>query len=291
MRFGFVLEEKARYPVRVLCRVLEVSKSGFYAWCKRDESDRSKADRALVVEMKAVHAESRRTYGSPRIHAELRELGRHVSRKRVARLMKRHGIRPKQKRKFRTTTDSSHALPVAENILDREFDVDEPNRAWASDITYVLTKEGWLYLCVILDLFSRRVVGWAAGARIDGELAERALLMALHRRAPSGGLLFHSDRGSQYAANEFQRILIENGVQCSMSRKGNCWDNAVAESFFATLKTELVHDADFTTRNEALRAIFDFIELFYNRTRRHSALGYLSPADYETMVVKKRRAA
>jgi transposase InsO family protein len=281
MRFRFVQAEKATYPVSVMCRVLEVSRSGFYAWVRRPESARSRDDRTLLVAIRAAHQASRKTYGSPRIFRELQEDGHTAGRHRVARLMRGHDIRGRRRRRFRNTTQSGHAHPIAANTLDRCFTAPSPDAMWVTDITYIWTLEGWLYLSVILDLYSRRVVGWAMGSRIDQALTLRALRMAVQGRRPKPGLLHHSDRGSQYAAAAYRRMLGANGITCSMSRKGNCWDNAVAESFFATLKVELVHETVFPTRARAQRELFEYIEVFYNRVRRHSSLGYISPMDYE----------
>lgn len=281
MKFAFIAVEKASFPVAALCKVLGVSRSGFYAWTERVPSARSLEDAKLRVHVAAAYELGRGAYGAPRIHRELRAAGVNVSRKRVARLMGRLGLQSRRKRRFKATTDSNHALPVAENILDRKFEVDAPNVAWVTDITYVWTSEGWLYLAAILDLFSRRVVGFAMSERIDRALVLEALTAAVGRRVPNAGLVHHSDRGSQYASNDYQDVLDDLGVVCSMSRKGNCWDNAVAESFFATVKTELVYQRRFATRAEAREAIFEFIEVFYNRQRRHSFLGYVSPVEYE----------
>ena len=288
MKFAFIAVEKASAPVAVLCKVLEVSRSGFYAWEQRVPSAHSLEDAKLRVHIAAIHERSRGLYGAPRVHAELRASGFTVSRKRVARLMRELGLESRRKRRFKATTDSKHSLPVAENILDRKFEVDAPDVAWVTDITYVWTSEGWLYLAAILDLFSRRVVGFAMGDRIDRALVLDALCAAVGRRVPNAGLVHHSDRGSQYASNDYQTALDDLGVVCSMSRKGNCWDNAVAESFFATLKTELTYLRRFATRAEAREAIFEFIETFYNRERRHSTLGYLSPVEYEMKFDQER---
>ena len=263
----------------------------FYAWEVRGPSARKAEDEKLAVQIAAIHKASGDTYGSPRIHNELEADGVTVSRKRVARLMAELGLASCRKRRFKATTDSKHKLPVAENVLDRNFEVDAPDVAWVTDITYVWTDEGWLYLAAILDLFSRRVVGLAMSERIDRALVLEALRNAVGRRVPSAGLLHHSDRGSQYASGDYQKALVDLGVVCSMSRKGNCWDNAVAESFFATLKTELVYTRRFATRTEAREAIFDFIEIFYNRRRRHSTLGYVSPVDFEKKFVEETMSA
>jgi transposase InsO family protein len=287
VKFAFISAEKASTPVSVLCRVLEVTRSGFYAWQQRAPSERAIDDQKLALEIAAIHKASGETYGSPRVHAELRANGFEVSRKRVARLMRELGIKSRRKRRFKATTDSGHKLPVADNVLDRKFDVDAPNVAWVTDITYVWTDEGWLYLAAILDLFSRRVVGHAMSERIDRALVLEALRDAAGRRIPDMGLLHHSDRGSQYASNDYQGALRELGVVCSMSRKGNCWDNAVAESFFATLKTECIYSRRFSTRTEARKAIFHFIEGFYNARRRHSTLGYVSPMEFEKKFIEE----
>ena len=247
----------------------------------RPESLRSAANRALLADIRMIHQESRQTYGSPSIWYALVRRGQQVGEHRVARLMRRAGLRAKTLKKWRATTQSNHRLPVAENTLNRQFTVEHPNRVWAGDLTYVWTAEGWLYLAVLLDLYSRRVVGWAMGPRLTVDLAERALTMALAHRAPTAGLLHHSDRGCQYAAASYQRVLDGYGFIPSMSRTGNCWDNACVESFFGTLKRELVYHRRYATRDEATQDIFEYIEVFYNRTRRHSTLGYHSPAEYE----------
>ena len=281
MRFAFVEVEKARFPVAMMCRVLEVSRAGFYAWRTRPEAIRVGQDQRLAVEIASIHAESRRRYGSPRVHAELQRRGRTTSRKRVARLMRTQGLRARHKRRFRTTTDSAHEFPVAPNIVRRKFEADAPNKTWVTDITYIWTPEGWLYLAVILDLFSRRVVGWGMSEQITRKLALDALDMALFQRQPPRGLIHHSDRGSQYASGDYRRMLAANQIVCSMSRRGDCWDNAVAESFFSTIKLELVYESEWATRSEARAAIFEYLEVFYNRERLHSSLGYLSPAAFE----------
>ena len=291
VRYRFVWAEKAEFPVVLICRMLEVSTSGFYRWTKRTESTRARSDRAVTLDIKAAHRASRGTYGSPRIHRELAAQGHKVGRHRVTRLMRENGLRGKQRRRFRTTTQSNHRWPVAPNTLDRQFAVTRPNVAWVGDITYVWTLEGWLYLCVILDLYSRRVVGWAMSARIDQALTVRALSMALEACDPGPGLIHHSDRGSQYAANDYQSLLRARGITCSMSRKGNCWDNAVAESFFATLKVEFIHESLFRTRSQATTEIFEYIEAFYNRVRRHSFIGYVSPQEFESDYVRLHSAA
>jgi putative transposase len=284
MRYRAILDHADRYPLRLMCRALKVSPAGYYAWATRPESERAKANRALLLHIRTLHRESRRTYGSPSIWQALTKRGHCVGEKRVARLMRAEGIRAKTVKKWRVTTDSQHKLSVAANALDRQFAPTAPNRLWAGDITYVWTLEGWLYLAVVLDLFSRAVIGWAMGPRLGADLAADALTMALARRRPATGLLHHSDRGVQYASGDYQRLLADAGIRCSMSRKGNCWDNAVVESFFATLKKEVIHDRRYTTRAEARQDVFEWIEVFYNRQRRHSTLGYRSPAEFEAMM-------
>lgn len=303
MRFSFISDHASEFEVQTMCRVLEVSRAGYYAWKGRGEHgpsdrlcERERAQQDLTVRIRTVHKKSRRTYGSPRIHRELRGQGFRVNEKRVARVMREEGISAKQKKPFRvTTTDSSHAHPIALNVLGRKFNVREitgPNRVWASDITYIPTGEGWLYLAVVLDLYSRMVVGWSMKHTMEKSLTLDALQMALDHRGihgdpVNGGILHHSDRGSQYACGDYRTLLDQNGMVCSMSRKGDCWDNAVAESFFATLKRELVHRAEWqacsATHEDARAALFEYIEVWYNRERRHSSIGYVSPAEYEMM--------
>jgi putative transposase len=281
MKFAFIQAEKAVFPVTVLCRVLEVSRAGFYATQSRPLSARAREDDHLAVQIAAIHRASRRRYGSPRVHAELRAQGRCISRKRVARLMRRAALAAQRRRAFRITTQSQHDRPVMPNRLARQFTAAGPDRVWVSDITYLASAEGWLYLAVVLDLFSRRIVGWATSDRLGEGLALEALGMAVARRRPRPGLVHHSDRGSQYASVEYRGILSAHGLEGSMSGVGNCWDNAVAESFFATLKVELDGDGVWPTRGHAHRAVFDYIELFYNPERRHSTVGYLSPIAFE----------
>jgi putative transposase len=281
MRFAFIAVEKARYPVTVLCRVLAVSRSGFYAWSRRGESTRQRANRLLRPIIRAEHLASRGTYGSPRLQVALRARGHRVGRNRLARLMREDGLQARRRRRFRVTTNSNHHRPVAPNRLDRRFYADAPNQAWVSDLTYLWTAAGWLYLCVVLDLYSRRVVGWAMSASLGRELVLQALRMAFSMRAHPQGVLCHSDRGSQYASADVRNLLAQHGATASMSGRGNCFDNAVAESFFATLKIELVRDQRFTNREQAWREVFDYIEIFYNQQRLHSYLGYQSPAAFE----------
>ncbi len=281
MRFRFVEAEKAHYPIRLMCRCLAVSRSGYYAWRGRPPSARAKHDARLRVEIAVSHTASRRTYGSPRILSDLRAEGHQVSRKRVARLMRELGLVGRRKRRFRVTTDSKHRFPVAPNVLMRDFEVAEPNIAWVTDITYVATLEGWLYLAVILDLFSRRVVGYALSERIDRALVLEALREALGRRPETRDLIHHSDRGSQYASHDYREALEQAGITCSMSRRGDCWDNAVVESFFGTLKAELLYELPLQTRDATRSAVADYIDAFYNVRRRHSSLGYQSPLEFE----------
>lgn len=284
MTFAWIEERKTEWPVVLMCRVLGVSRSGFYAWRSRDASAADERREELTEEVKDIHAQVKARYGSPRIHAELVAKGHACSVNFVAKVMREAGIAAKTRRKFRQTTDSNHTLPVAENVLDREFDPEEPNTSWCADVTYIPTREGWLYLAIVEDLFSRRIVGWSMDATMTSRLVVDALEMALSCRlkgSSSSGLVAHSDRGSQYASEHYQRRLAEEGITCSMSRRGNCWDNAAMESFFASLKKELVHDEDYATRDEAKASIFEYIEAFYNRVRRHSALGYVAPDEYE----------
>jgi transposase InsO family protein len=285
VRFAFIEAEKARYSVRTLCRLLGVTRSGFYAWCKRDESPRAIANRRLGVEIRSAFEANRRAYGSPRIYHELRAAGGSAGRHRIARLMRQHGLQARRKRRFIATTDSRHDRRVARNLVRREFEVAQPNRVWAGDVTFIPTSDGWLYLAVLLDLCSRRVVGWAMSARNDESLVLDALRMALEQRCPAPGLVVHSDRGTTYAGGGYQAALSRAGARCSMSRRGNCWDNAVVESFFSSLKTETAIGQSFASRALARQLVFDYIECFYNRTRRHSTLDYLSPESYEQSLI------
>lgn len=265
-----------------LTRVLGISRSGFYAWRRRPEGMRSRERRALLTSIRRLHEEVDQVYGAPRMHRELRAEGHRCGRHRVARIMRSAGLRARRRARRRPrTTDSKHALPVAPNVLAQKFQAEVPDRVWVGDITYLRTGEGWLYLAVLLDLCSRKVVGWATDRSIDRSLALRALGAALDCRRPSPDLLHHTDRGSQYASTDYQLELEQAKLRCSMSRKGNCYDNAVAESFFATLKKELAHHRRWHTRAQAHSEVFEYIEGFYNHRRRHSALGYLSPVAYE----------
>jgi len=283
MKFRFIEDHREVFLVRVMCAVLAVSSSGYYAWRVRPESARAVANRALLDDIRRVHAASRRRYGSPHVHASLHAEGKRVGRNRIARLMHRHGIQARRKRRFRCTTDSHHAFPLAPNLLARQFTATAPNRIWLADITYIPTAEGWLYLAVVLDMFSRKVVGWAMRETMAQELTLDALRMAIANRRPGPELLHHSDRGSQYAAHEYRRLLDAHGMLCSMSRKGDCWDNAPMESFCGSLKTELEDDGVYDTRQAARNALFSFIEGFYNRERLHSAIGYQTPVQMELL--------
>lgn len=281
MIFRFVSNHQSEFPIFLMCRVLEVSRSGYYAWLKHPESKRDQDDKALSQEILEIHQESFCTYGSPRVYRELKRRGKHIGEKRIVRLMRKDGLRAKTKRKFKVTTDSRHNFPVAPNLLNREFTPAELNKVWASDITYIWTAEGWLYLAVVMDLFSRTIVGWSMSERMTRELVINAFVMATKRRNPPSGLLHHSDRGSQYASADYQNILAKHGAICSMSRKGNCWDNAPVESFFGTLKREHVFHNRYLNRAQARQSIFVYIEQFYNRKRIHSALGYRTPSNME----------
>jgi transposase InsO family protein len=271
--------------------MLEVSRSGYYAWTTRGEAPRVQADADVVEEIRAAHKAGRGNYGSPRVVRALRKQGRRISKNRVARLMRKEGIVGRRKKRFRKTTDSNHPGPIAPNVLERNFHVDLPNTAWVTDVTYVFTHQGWLYLAVILDLFSRRVVGWAASANNDRALALDALQGAVTLREPATGLIHHSDRGSVYASGDYRGALDMLGAIKSMSRKGDCWDNSVAESFFATIKGEMIDHEDYQTRDEASAAIADYINAFYNVTRLHSAIGYMSPIEFELKFRIQEQAA
>jgi transposase InsO family protein len=264
-----------------MCHVLEVSENGYYNWRKRGKSQRKQDDEQLTERIKDAYDDNRGVYGSPRIHAELKEQGIHCGRKRIARLMREKGISAGRKRQKARTTDSSHDSPIAPNLLSRDFTADAPNKKWLTDMTFIATREGWLYLAGVLDAYSRKLIGWAMGKEHDAELVKEALRMALIQRQPGAGLVHHSDRGSEYASKSYQGLLHQHNIQISMSRKGDCYDNAPMESFWGTLKEEGVGKVIFQSRKEAKTAIFDYIEVFYNRKRRHSSLGYLSPVDFE----------
>ncbi len=281
MIFAWIGERRTEYPVAVLCRVTGVSRSGFYAWAKRPPSDTATRREELVTRIREVHAEMKGRYGSPRLAVELNARGVACCVNTVAKVMNAHGIRARTVKRFVHTTDSRHRLPVADNVLDRDFDPATPNAAWGMDITYLPTREGWLFLALVVDLFSRRIVGWAMAATMTSRLVVDALGMAVSRRGPATGLIAHSDRGSQYASDHYRAELRRHGMVASMSGVGQCWDNAVVESTFGRLKRELVHHEDYATREEARASVFEYIEVFYNRIRRHSTLGYVSPAEYE----------
>ena len=282
MKFAFIRDYLSSFEVEAACRVLQVSRSGLYAWLKRSPSARQCRRDGMAVRIRAVHADNRRVYGSPRICKAMNDDGHQISVNTVARIMRLEGIRAKAKRAFvPRTTDSCHNRPVAPNLLDRQFDADRCDRKWAADITYVPTDEGWLYVAGVLDLHSRRLVGWSMADHMETSLVGDALSMALSRRQVSKGLVHHSDRGVQYASMQYQRLLEKHGIAVSMSGKGDCYDNAMMESFWSTLKTELVHLEHYATRQQARQSIFDYIETFYNRRRLHSSLGYVSPETFE----------
>jgi transposase InsO family protein len=280
MKFAFIAAQEVAFSVKAMCKTLGVTRSGYYAWKKRPPSASSRADAQLAVKVSAAHRRNRGIYGSPRIHRELRAQGVRVGKKRIERLMRENGLKGRQKRRFCRSTDSRHSLPIAPNVLARNFDPFGPNRAWAGDVTYIGTDEGWLYLAVILDLFSRRVVGWSVSATNDRDLALQALRNALHARQPARGVVHHSDRGSPYASEDYVAVLREHGFVASMSRTGDCYDNAVVESFFGSLKTELACEI-YPSRRIARATIADYIDNFYNPQRRHSHLGYISPIEFE----------
>jgi len=288
VKFAFIHAERAGYPVTVLSRTLGVSRGGFYAWLARPESRRSAEDRRLAVLVRAAHDESRRTYGRPRVHVELAAQGERVGGKRVARLMRQEGLRARVRRRYRCTTMSEHDQPIAPNLLARDFEAEAPNRRWVGDTTELLAGNGKLYLAAILDLYSRIIVGWAVSAVNDRHLTGRALEQALRRRVPESGLLHHSDQGSTYASQDYREALAAGGITCSMSRRGECYDNAVMESWFSTLKFEL--GERFESHGQAKDALFDYIEVFYNQKRRHSTVGYSSPAEYERRYAGTHRA-
>lgn len=285
MRFALVDQAKEEFPVQRLCDVLAVSQSGYFAWKNRPASERQHQDMVLLAHVRSSFALSNGTYGSPRMTRELRDNGLAVGRRRTARLMRENGLVARQKRRFKRTTDSEHAWPVAPNLIEQDFTAIRPDEKWGADISYVWTREGWLYLAVVIDLFARRVVGWATGDRLHRDLALKALRKALATRRPAAGLIHHSDRGSQYCSIEYQALLEKHGVQISMSGKGNCYDNAMVETFFKTRKAELVWRTVFDTRAEADMAIGGYIDRFYSPRRRHSALDFRSPVQYEMMAM------
>jgi len=283
VKYGLIYEQADTYEVRLMCDILGVSRSGYYSWRSRPLSARAKSDQALLVEIREIFRQSKRTYGYPRVHKELLSRGISCGRDRVARLMREAGLRAEHKRKYYATTQSDQKRPVAPNLLKQDFATEAANQKWLTDITFVPTDEGWLFLAPILDLYSRMVVGWAMEAYLDRRLTLKALKMALRRRRPSAGFLHHSDQGRQFASNDYQALLDAHEALISMSRKGNAYDNAPMESFFATLKVELIHRRHYITRAEAKADIFEYIEVYYNRQRRHSALGYISPYEFELL--------
>jgi transposase InsO family protein len=268
-------------PVSWMCEALEVSESGYYAWVCRSPSAAARRRDTLLAAIRQIHADVKARYGSPRMTKALKARGHECSENTVAELMREHGIRAKTPRRFVRTTDSNHRLPVAENLLSRDFEPDGPNRRWCADITYIPTGEGWLYLAVVEDLFSRMIVGWSMAETMESRLVVDAFSMAINRRRPGVGLLAHSDRGSQYASEHYQRVLREEGITCSMSEVGQCWDNAPVESFFGRLKCEIEPEELFATRDQARAELFEYLEVFYNRVRLHSSLGFLSPVEFE----------
>jgi len=286
MRFQLIEAKKADMPIERICALLHVSVGGFYAWRRRGPSRRQLDDMVFLAHIRARFAESNQTYGSPRMHVELREEGLVIGRHRTARLMRDNGLKANQKRRFRKTTDSNHGGPVAANLLDQDFACDGPDRKWGVDISYVWTAEGWLYLAIVLDLFSRRIVGWAVSDRLKKDLALTALRRAISIRGPEPGLIHHSDRGSQYCSHDYQRLLKAHDMIASMSGRGNCYDNAMVETVFKTIKSELVWRTSFQTRREAEMAIGRYIDGFYNPMRRHSALGYKSPIAFEATMAE-----
>ena len=282
MKYAWIREHRDQYKVARMCRQLEVSRTGYCQWKSRTPSDRSIANQVLDAQVAAIHAGSKRSYGRPRIVQGLRDQGVQVSQERVRNSLKRQGLRPVYKRPYRVTTDSNHNKPIAPNVLERRFDGWQVNQAWVADITYVATAEGWLYLACVMDLASRRIVGWSMNERITAELVCQALQSAYWRRRPAQGLILHSDRGSQYASRQHRQLLKDYAMIQSMSRKANCWDNAAMESFFKTLKVERIHQLRYPTRALAKLDIVDWIEGFYNQTRMHSSLGYKTPVDIES---------
>lgn len=281
MKYAFIDDECDNYTVTRLCRVLGVSRRGYYDWIDRPDSTREQANKQLLVKIKCIFKENKEVYGSPRIHRELNETGHACSLNRVARLMRKAGIVPKTVRKFRITTDSRKSKKPADNVLNQDFSTTYRNEKWAADVTYIPTREGWLFLAAVLDLHTRKIVGWSMSDRLTSSLSVQALKNALEQEGNVEGLLHHSDRGREYYAEEYQIVLKNEAIICSMSRKGNCYDNAMMESFFHSLKVELVHHDDYYTRAQARIALFEYIELFYNRKRRHSSINYLSPIEYE----------
>ena len=286
MRYRSIDRRRGLYSVRMMCRLLQVSRSGYYAWRTRSESERDKTDRYLTRAIQRVHADSKGTYGSPRIRAELKSQGFNYGRHKVARLMHLAGLKGCPTRRYRVTTQSDASHPVASNLLKQDFTAASADHRWASDTTYISTQQGWLYLAVVMDLYSRRIVGWSMDRWNSRRLVMDALSMALGSRDPQPNMIHHSDRGAQYTSDDFRNQLKRNGIQCSMSARANCYDNAVVESFFGLMKRECVNRIRFRTRNEAQAVVFEYIEVFYNRKRRHGYLGHVSPEEFENRTVK-----
>lgn len=291
MKYAWVEKQRGHYPLDAMCNALSVSMSGFFSWHRGGKTSKRLTDTQLLTLIKALHAEIKGAYGWPRIWQELKARGIPAGKERIRKLMQAHGIRGRHKRRYKATTDSKHHFPVAPNVLNRQFRPDRPDQAWVTDITYVPTQEGWLYLAAVMDLHTRMIVGWSMDNRMTRDLVINALRMAWFRRKPKAGLIHHSDRGSQYASHDYQVVLKEYGMTASMSRKGNCWDNAAMESFFNSLKNERVHHQRYGSRESAKRDIFDYIEGFYNRRRRHSTLGYASPAEYYAAWLAQQKLA
>lgn len=291
VKYAWVKEHQNQFSVSAMCNAMDISRSSYYEWLGKPESSKAKKDKEMTAMVIEVFVEGRATYGARRIRQKLIQKKVTISRRKVSKLMKESGLEVKTKRKFKATTDSNHNNPIAPNLLDRKFDVPEPDRYWVGDITYVPTEEGWLYLATVIDLYSRKVIGWSMDSRMKAELVNNALLMAIWQRKPKADLIWHTDRGSQYASDSHKSILKQHHIKQSMSRKGDCWDNAVDESFFSSLKTEAIHYHKFKTREEARHVIFEYIEVFYNRVRIHSANDYLSPVDYESLLPKMLQKA
>lgn len=291
MKYAWIDGQRDIYPLEALCQALSLSASGYANWKRGGSCSKRLSDMQLLTMIRSIHAEFKGAYGWPRMTVELRERGIPVGKERVRLLMQKHGIKARHKRKYKATTDSRHNLPIAPNRVAQNFVTQRVDQIWTSDITYIPTAEGWLYLAVVLDIHTRMIVGWAMDGRMTKDLVVSALRMAWFRRRPAAGVTHHSDRGSQYCSQAYQRQLTEYGMLASMSRKGNCWDNAPTESFFNSLKNERTHQARYVTRDEAQQDTFDYIELFYNRRRRHSALNFLSPATYHRLCMDQQKLA
>jgi len=290
MKYKFIMENRKEFRLGKMCKTLNVSRSGYHNYLKRSFSRRETDENVILEKIKGIHRDSRGLYGSPRIYQELRRRGITINKKRVVRIMRKYGIRAKTKRKYKVTTNSNHSYPIAKDLIGQYFKSRKSNKIWVSDITYIGTKEGWLYLACILDLYSRMIVGWHVDQRQSSSLVTTAIRNALDKRGENPGIIFHSDRGSQYASKEVRDLLSANGMIQSMSRKGNCYDNAVMESFFHTLKTELIRFENFQTREEAKMRIFDYLEIYYNRQRIHSSINYFTPVEYENILISRKVA-